>query len=330
MEYTAKFLAQLLNGTVEGDENARATKFSKIEHGKPGTLSFFANPKYEPYVYTSKASILIVDKNFEPKEPVSPTMVRVENAYSAIADLLKYTSKLSKKAKRHRSCLSWCSPFSAKLGRKVWVGPFVFIGKRTRIGDNTVIHGHDNIGEDVTIGKNCIIYPGVVVYPGTVIGDNVILHAGCIIGSDGFGNAPRPDGSWEKIEHLGNVIIGNDVEIGSNTTVDRAQMESTIIGNGVRIDNLCQIAHNVIVGDHTVMAAQTGIAGSTQIGKYCILAGQVGIAGHLKIADHTTICAQGGVIGNIRKEGEVLVGSPTIPVKQYMKAYAKFKQSAND
>ena len=169
-----------------------------------------------------------------------------------------------------------------------------------------------------------------MVYPGTIIGDNVILHAGCIIGSDGFGNAPRPDGSWEKIEHLGNVVIGNDVEIGSNTTVDRAQMESTIIGNGVRIDNLCQIAHNVIVGDHTVMAAQTGIAGSTQIGKYCILAGQVGIAGHLKIADHTTICAQGGVIGNIRKEGEVLVGSPTIPVKQYMKAYAKFKQSAND
>ena len=161
-----------------------------------------------------------------------------------------------------------------------------------------------------------------------IIGDNVILHAGCIIGGDGFGNAPRPDGSWEKIEHLGNVIIGNDVEIGCNTTVDRAQMESTIIGNGVRIDNLCMIAHNVIVGDHTVMAAQTGIAGSTEIGKYCILAGQVGIAGHLKIADHTTILAQGGVIGNIRKGGQVLLGSPVIDAKLYMKAYARFKQAA--
>ena len=327
MEYTAKFLAQLLKGTVEGDENAKATKFAKIEHGKPGTLSFFANPKYEPYVYTSKASILIVDKSFEPKEPVTPTMVKVENAYSAIADLLKYTSEKKKTHKFYRSPAACWNPFSTKFGKKVYLSAFSYVGSRTKVGDGTYIHTHVHIGKDVTIGKNCLIYPGVVIYPGTVIGNNVILHAGCIIGSDGFGNAPRPDGSWEKIEHLGNEVIGDDVEIGSNTTVDRAQMESTIIGNGVRIDNLCQIAHNVIVGDHTVMAAQTGIAGSTQIGKYCILAGQVGIAGHLKIADHTTICAQGGVIGNIRKEGEVLVGSPVIPVKQYMKAYAKFKQS---
>ena len=207
------------------------------------------------------------------------------------------------------------------------LSPFCYVGSHTKIGDGTYIHPHVYIGKDVTIGKNCLIYPGVVIYPGTVIGNNVILHAGAIIGSDGFGNAPRPDGSWEKIEHLGNVVIGDDVEIGSNTTVDRAQMESTIIGNGVRIDNLCQIAHNVIIGDHTVMAALTGVAGSTQIGKYCIIAGQVGFAGHVKIADHTTVCAQAGVIGNIRKEGEVLIGSPTMPVKQYMRAYAKFKQS---
>ena len=326
MEFTAKFLAQLLKGTVVGDENAKATKFAKIEHGKPGTLSFFANPKYEPYVYSSKASILIVDKSFEPKEPVTPTLVKVDNAYSSIADLLKYVSQKKQKARRHRGLFAhWY--FSTKFGKKVYLGAFSKVGRRTKVGDNTVIHGHVYIGDDVTIGKNCIIYPGVVIYPGMVIGNNVILHAGCIIGSDGFGNAPRPDGSWEKIEHLGNVIIGDDVEIGSNTTVDRAQMESTVIGNGVRIDNLCQIAHNVIIGDHTVMAAQTGIAGSTQIGKYCIFAGQVGIAGHLKIADHTTICAQGGVIGNLRKEGEVLVGSPVIPVKQYMRAYAKFKQA---
>ena len=329
MEYTAKFLARLLKGTVEGDENAKADKFAKIEHGKPGTLSFFANPKYEQYVYTSQASILIVNKDFEPKQPVTPAMVRVDNAYTAIAELLKYTAEKKKKSGRHRSLRArWF--WSTKFGKKVFVGDYAYVGRNTVVGDETVIHEHVYIGENCTIGKRCIFYPGVRIYPGMVIGDNVILHSGVVIGADGFGNAPQPDGSWEKIEHLGNVVIGNDVEIGANTTVDRAQMESTIIGNGVKIDNLCMIAHNVVIGDHTVMAAQTGIAGSAVIGKYCIFAGQVGIAGHVKLADHTTICAQGGVIGNIRKEGEVLVGSPVIPVKQYMKAYALFKQAAEE
>ena len=329
MEYTAKFLARLLKGTVEGDENAKADKFAKIEHGKPGTLSFFANPKYEQYVYTSQASILIVNKDFEPKQPVTPAMVRVDNAYTAIAELLKYTAEKKKKSGRHRSLRArWF--WSTKFGKKVFVGDYAYVGRNTVVGDETVIHEHVYIGENCTIGKRCIFYPGVRIYPGMVIGDNVILHSGVVIGADGFGNAPQPDGSWEKIEHLGNVVIGNDVEIGANTTVDRAQMESTIIGNGVKIDNLCMIAHNVVIGDHTVMAAQTGIAGSAVIGKYCIFAGQVGIAGHVKLADHTTICAQGGVIGNIRKEGQVLVGSPVIPVKQYMKAYALFKQAAEE
>ena len=329
MEYTAKFLARLLKGTVEGDENAKATKFAKIEHGKPGTLSFFANPKYEQYVYTSQASILIVNRDFEPKQPVKPAMVRVENAYTAIAELLKYTAEKKKKSGWHRSLRArWF--WSTTFGKGVYVGDFAFVGRQTVVGDGTVIHEHVYIGEHCKIGKGCIFYPGVRIYPGMVIGDNVIIHSGAVIGADGFGNAPQPDGSWEKIEHLGNVVIGNNVEIGANTTIDRAQMESTIIGNGVKIDNLCMIAHNVVIGDHTVMAAQTGIAGSAQIGKYCIFAGQVGIAGHVKIADHTTICAQGGVIGNIRKEGEVLVGSPVIPVKQYMKAYALFKQAAQE
>ena len=329
MELTAKFLAQLLNGTVEGDENAKATKFAKIEHGKPGTLSFFANPKYEEYVYNSEASILIVDKTFEPKQPVKATMVRVENSYTSIAQLLKYVSDKKKKARRHRSLRArWF--LSTKFGKQVYVGAFSFVGHHTVIGDNTSIYEHVYIGDDCKIGKNCIIYPGVRIYPGMVIGDNVIIHSGVVIGADGFGNAPQPDGSWEKIEHLGNVVIGNNVEIGANTTIDRAQMESTIIGNGVKIDNLCMIAHNVVIGDHTVMAAQCGIAGSTQVGKYCIFAGQVGIAGHLKIADHTTILAKGGVIGNIRKEGQVLLGSPVIDAKQYMKAYAIFKRAAEE
>lgn len=281
MELTAKFLAQLLKGTVEGDENATATQFAKIEHGKPGTLSFFANPKYEPFVYTSQASILIVNKDFQPKQAVKPTLVRVDNAYNAIAELLKYVAEKKKKARCHRSLRArWF--LSTKFGKRVYLGAFSYVGRHTVIGDNTVIHEQVFIGDNCRIGRNCIFYPGVRIYPGMIIGDNVILHSGVVIGADGFGNAPRPDGSWEKIEHLGNVIIGNDVEIGANSTVDRAQMESTIIGNGVRIDNLCMIAHNVIIGDHTAMAAQTGIAGSTEVGKYCIFAGQVGIAGHLK------------------------------------------------
>ena len=272
MEFTAKQLAQVLRGTVEGDENATITKFAKIEHGKPGTLSFFANPKYEQYVYTSDASIILVDKAFEPKEPVKATLVRVDNAYSAVTELLKYVKDKTKKARRYRSLRArWhCS---TKFGKKVYLAAFSSVGRRTVIGDRTVIHENVTIGDDCRIGKDCIIYPGVKIFPGMVIGDRVILHAGCVIGDDGFGNAPREDGSWEKIEHLGNVVIGDDVEIGSNTTVDRAQMESTIIGNGVRIDNLCQIAHNVVIGDHTVMAAQVGIAGSTVIGKYCIIGG---------------------------------------------------------
>ncbi len=327
MELTAKFLAQLLHGTVEGDENAKATQFAKIEHGKPGTLSFFANPKYEEYVYSSQASILIVGRDFQPKQPVTPTLVRVDNAYNAIAELLKYTAEKNKKARCHRSLRArWF--WSTKFGKKVYLGAFSYVGRHTVVGDNTVIHEQVFIGDNCRIGRNCIFYPGVRIYPGMVIGDNVILHSGVVIGADGFGNAPREDGSWEKIEHLGNVVIGNDVEIGANTTVDRAQMESTVIGNGVRIDNLCMIAHNVVIGDHTAMAAQTGIAGSTEVGKYCIFAGQVGIAGHLKIADHTTILAQGGVIGNIRKEGQVLLGSPVIEARQYMKAYALFKRAA--
>ena len=216
MELTAKFLAQLLKGTVEGDENAKATQFAKIEHGKPGTLSFFANPKYEPYVYTSQASILIVNKDFEAKEPVKPTLVRVENAYCSIAELLKYVSDKKKKARRHRSLRArwFCS---TRFGKKVYVGDFSYVGRHTQVGDNTIIHEHVYIGDDCKIGSNCILYPGVRIYPGMVIGNNVILHSGVVIGADGFGNAPQPDGSWEKIEHLGNVVIGNDVEIGANS-----------------------------------------------------------------------------------------------------------------
>ena len=329
MELTARQLAEILHGTVEGDPDVKVKQFAKIEHGKPGQLCFFANPKYERYVYTSKASVLLVNADFEPAQSVTPTLVRVENAYNALAELLNYMAEQKKKYRRRRSLRSRVA-CSARLGRKVSVGDFVTIGKNCRIGECTIIHDNVTIGAGTTIGSHCILYPGVRIFPGMVIGDRVILHAGCIIGDDGFGNAQQPDGSWRKIEHLGNVIIGNDVEVGSNTTIDRAPMESTIIQDGVRIDNLCQIAHNVVVGKNTAMAAQTGIAGSTVIGEGCILAGQVGVSGHIKIADHTTVCAKSGVIGNIRKPGETYWGMPAILHKVYLKAYAKFKQSALD
>lgn len=328
MEFTAKQLAEVLHGTVEGDPEAKVSTFAKIEHGKPGELCFYANPKYEQYVYTSRASVLLVNSDFVPKEPVTPTLVRVENAYSALAELLKYVADRKKTFRRHRGrCHIACS---ARLGKRVWVGDFVTIGRKCSVGECTRICDNVTIGEGTVIGKECIIYPGVHIFPGMVIGDRVILHSGCIIGDDGFGNAPQPDGTWKKIEHVGNVIICDDVEIGSNTTIDKAPMESTIIEKGVRIDNLCQIAHNVVVGENSVMAAQTGIAGSTKVGKNCIFAGQVGVVGHVSIADHTTVAAQAGVIGNVKTSGQTLFGSPAIPHRTFLKAYAKFKRSAEE
>lgn len=328
MTFTAKELSEILHGTVDGNPDAVAESFAKIEHGKPGNLCFFANPKYEHYVYTCKASILLVNKDFVPQSEVSCTMVRVDDAYSALAQLLEHVSSLKKSYKRHRGRCHIA--LSAKVGRRVWIGDYVTVGKKTVIGDMSRICHNVTIGENVKIGKKCIIYPGTTIFDNTVIGDRVILHSGCVIGDDGFGNAPQPDGTWKKIEHVGNVIIGNDVEIGSNTTVDKAPMESTIIGNGVRIDNLCQIAHNVQVGDNTVMAALSGIAGSAVVGKNCIIAGQVGINGHIKIADRTTIAAQAGVVGNVKKSGLALMGMPAIPHSTYMRAYVKFKASGEE
>lgn len=329
MEFTAKQLAKVLRGTVDGDPEAKVTSFAKIEHSKPGQLCFFANPKYEHYVYECKATILLVNKTFEPKENVSCTMIRVEDAYTAVAELLKYVSAQERTDRRHRGFRSsWF--LTTKFGKKVYLGSHSYVGHHAVIGDYTKIYENVYIGDDTVIGSHCIIYPGVCIYPGMKIGNNVIIHANAVIGSDGFGNAPQPDGTWEKIEHLGNVIIGDNVEIGAGTTIDKSEMESTIIGNGVKIDNLCQIAHNVIIGENTVMAAQCGIAGSAKIGKNCILAGQVGIAGHIEIADNTTIAAQAGVIGNIKKPGQVLLGSPAIPIKNYMRSYAIFRQQGKE
>lgn len=326
MEFKAREIAEILGGSVDGNPDAVVTTFARIEQGKPGAICFFANPKYEQYVYECKADIIIVNKSFEPKQPVPATMVRVDDAYAAVASLLDYVTAKKRSYKRYRGCRSRVR-WSSRIGRKVYIGDFAYIGRRAVIGDYTKIYENVYVGDDVKIGSHCIIYPGVRIYPGMVIGNNVILHANTVIGSDGFGFAPLEDGTWKKIEHTGNVIIEDDVELGANVCVDKSQMGSTVIRKGTKIDNLCQIAHNVEVGRNTVMASMTGIAGSTRIGEHCIIAGQVGIAGHITIADNTTLGAQTGVMSSIKESGQTLMGSPAIPYREYLRSYAEFKKA---
>ena len=326
MEFKAKEIAEILGGTVDGNPEATVVSFARIESGKPGTVSFFANPKYEQYVYTSKADIIIVNKTFEPKEPVSATMVRVDDAYAAVASLLDYVTAKKRSYKRYRGCRSRVR-WSSKIGKKVYIGDFAYVGKNASVGDYTKVYEHVFIGDGAKVGSHCIIYPGVRIYPGMEIGDNVIIHANAVIGSDGFGFAPLEDGTWKKIEHTGNVIIEDDVEIGANVCVDKSQMGSTVIRKGTKIDNLCQVAHNVEIGRNTVMAAQTGIAGSAKLGEHCIVGGQVGIAGHITVADNTSIAAQSGILGNIKEEGQTLMGTPAFPLKQFLRSYALFKRA---
>ena len=326
MKFKAKEIAEILGGTVDGNPEATVTSFARIESGKPGTICFFANPKYEHYVYECQADIIIVNNTFEPAQPVSATLIRVENSYTAVAALLEYVTAKKRSYRRYRGCKSRIR-WSAKLGKKVYVGDFSYIGKKAIVGDYTKIYEQVYIGDDVKIGSHCIIYPGVKIYPGMVIGNNVILHANAVIGSDGFGFAPMPDGTWKKIEHTGNVIIEDDVEIGACACVDKSQMGSTIVHKGCKIDNLCAIAHNVELGANTVMAAQTGIAGSAKVGEHCIFGGQSGVAGHITVADNTTLAGQSGILGTIKESGKVFMGTPAIPYKDYFRAYAVFKRN---
>ena len=325
MEFKAKEIAEILGGTVDGNPEATVTTFARIESGKPGAICFFANPKYENYVYQCKASIIIVNNSFEPKEPVSATMVRVENSYTAVAALLDYVEAKKRSYKRYRGLRSRVR-WSAMIGKKVYVGDFAYVGKKAEIGDYTKIYENAFIGDGVKIGKYCTIYPGACIYPGMVIGDNVIIHANAVIGTDGFGFAPLEDGTWKKIEHVGNVVIEDNVEIGANAGVDKSQMGSTIIRSGCKIDNHCQIAHNVEVGKNTVMAAMTGVAGSTKIGEHCIFGGQVGVAGHITVADNTSVGAQSGIMSSIKEPGKQYFGSPALPYMEFMRSYAVFKK----
>lgn len=308
MQFTAHEISLLLSGTVEGDPSVTVSRLAKIEEASAGSLSFLANPKYEQYLYSTNASVVIVNNDFVLAEPTNATLIRVENAYSAFSVLLeKYNSiKLDKTG---IEAPNFVHPM-AQVGENCYIGAFAYIGPEAKVGSNCKIYPHTYIGDNVTIGNNVTLFPGVIVYFDCVIGDNVIIHSGAIIGSDGFGFAPKPDGTYSKISQIGNVILEDDVEVGSNTTIDRATMGSTIIRKGVKLDNLLQIAHNVEIGANTVVAAQTGISGSTKIGENCVIGGQVGIVGHLSVARGSQIMAKSGINRNITEENKKWGGVP--------------------
>lgn len=322
MEFTAKQIAEFIQGKVEGNENATVNTFAKIEEGKPGAISFLSNPKYIHYIYETKSSIVLIDASLQLEKAVSTTLIRVPNAYEAIAKLLTLY-EMSKPKKKGVDSLAFISP-TATIEEDCYIGPFAFVGDHAKIGKGTQIYPHTTIGDNASVGENCILYANVSVYHDCKIGNNVILHSGCVIGADGFGFAPTENG-YEKIPQIGIVTIGNNVEIGANTCVDRSTMGSTYVRDGVKLDNLVQIAHNVEVGENTVMSAQVGVAGSTKIGKWCMFGGQVGIAGHATIGDKVYSGAQAGIAGSIRKGNVTVQGSPAIDAKNFARSSVVFK-----
>lgn len=322
MEFSASQIAAVLGGQTEGNPDVKISRLSKIEEGEPGTLSFLANPKYTPYIYTTKASIIIVSRDFIPDQPVSATLVRVDDAYTAFAKLLELYNQI-RNEKKGISSLAFISK-SAVIGPDVYIGEFAFIGENVVIENNTKIFPHVFLGDNVKVGSHTTLFAGVIVYSDNSIGSNCTIHGGVVIGADGFGFAPQQDKNYKKVAQIGNVIIEDNVEIGSNTTIDRATLGSTIIRKGAKLDNLIQIAHNVEIGENTVIAAQTGISGSTKIGKNCMIAGQVGFVGHLNIGDDVKIGAQSGVSGNL-KEGSISMGSPAIDIAIHRRALVHFK-----
>lgn len=308
MQFTAEQIATLLNGKVEGNPEATVSQLAKIEEGVEGTLSFLANPKYEHFLYDTKSSIVIVNADLLLQKPVLATLIRVDDAYSSFSELLKiYHSLRNERTGRDEQVFVH---ETAVIGEGGYIGSFAYIGKGVQIGNNVKIYPRVYLGDNVIVGDNSILFPGATVYYDCTIGSNVIIHSGVVIGSDGFGFAPQLDGTYEKVPQIGNVIIEDNVEIGSNTVVDRATLGSTVIKSGVKLDNLIQIAHNVEIGANTVIAAQTGISGSTKIGKHVILGGQVGVVGHITIADGTQVQAQSGINRSVKDKNIKLGGSP--------------------
>ena len=325
MEITAETIAELVKGEIVGDPATIVNSITKIEQSKKGSISFYANQKYEKYLYNTKASIVLINNDFVPSSTIpAPCIIKVDNAYRCMPALLDLFNTIKAKNKRGRGFLTKIS-WTAKIGKRAYVGSHSYVGKWAVIGNGSQIYPHSYIGDNVVIGENTIIYPGVKIYAACRVGSNCIIHANVVIGADGFGFTLGNDGVYNKIPQIGNVVIEDDCEIGANTTIDRATMGSTIIRRGVKMDNLIQVAHNCEIGENTVIAAHAGIAGSTKIGKSCIIGGQVGISDHVTIADNTTIASQAGIISSINVSGRVLAGSPAIDYKDYMKAYAIFK-----
>ena len=325
MQFTAQQIALLVSGTIEGNPDTIVTSFAKIEEAAAGQLSFLANPKYNDYLYTTKASLIIVNESLQLEKSITATLVRVKDAYTAFATLLTTYQNLKAQQRKGIETPSHIAN-SATIGADIFVGAFAYIGEKVNIGNNTKIFPGAYIAENVSIGNNTTIHAGVKIYEDCVIGNDVIIHAGAVIGSDGFGFAPQPDGSYQKVPQIGNVIIEDQVEIGSNTTIDRATMGSTIIKKGVKLDNLIQIAHNVEIGSQTVIAAQTGISGSTKLGQKIMIGGQAGIAGHLTIANGVKIAGGAGVTKNLDAEGKSYAGFPAEDAKQSLKAQVYTRQ----
>jgi UDP-3-O-[3-hydroxymyristoyl] glucosamine N-acyltransferase len=323
MDFKATEIATFLNGEIIGDGEIKISNVSKIEEGKPGTLAFLANIKYESFIYTTKASVVLVNKNFIPKSSISATLIKVEDAYQAIASLLELYIQAKASLKTGIEQPSFIHE-SSTLGDDAYLGAFAYIGSNSKVGNNVKIHPQVHIADNITIGDNCIFYSGVKIYDDSVIGNNCIFHSGSVIGSDGFGFAPQKDGTFKKIPQIGNVIVEDDVEIGANTTIDCGTMGSTIIRKGVKLDNLVQIAHNCEIGENTVIASQSGISGSTKVGNNCMFGGQVGLAGHINIGDNVSIGAQSGIAKDI-KDNQVFFGSPAIPIKDAMRAITVYK-----
>ncbi len=327
MNFTANDIAEFLNGEVDGDGTVAVNNVSRIEEGEQGTLSFLANPKYAHYIYETKSSIVLVNKDFVAEKEIAATLVRVEDAYQALAQLLE----MYEQSKPQRVGIEQPSFVSktAQVGEQVYIGAFAYVGSNVKLGKNVKLYPHVYVGDNVTIGDNTVLNSGVKVYENCEIGAECIFHSGVVIGGDGFGFAPSSANDYKKVPQVGNVVIENHVEIGANTCVDRATLGSTIIRKGVKLDNLIQVAHNVEIDENTVIASQTGIAGSTKIGKNCMIGGQVGFAGHLTIADEVKIAAQSGLGKNIKKIGTVVQGSPAFDFGPYQKSYVLFKNLPN-
>lgn len=323
MEFKASEIAEALNGVVEGNKDISVFNVGGIETASEGDLAFLSNTKYEKYLYTTQASIVIVNKSFVPKEKYGTTLIRVEDSYAAIASLLEMYEQ-SKPQKTGIEDPSFVSK-TATIGKQVYIGAFAYIGKNVTLADGVKIYPHAYIGDNVKIAENSKIYAGAKIYEHCVIGEKCIIHAGAVVGSDGFGFAPQKNGVYKKIPQVGNVILEDGVEIGANTCVDRAMLGNTILKEGVKLDNLVQIAHNCVIGNNTVIAAQSGIAGSTKIGESCVFGGQVGVTGHIEVADKVQVQAKSGITAGT-KEGDILMGTPAIDYKNYYKSYAIFKK----